>query len=105
MIDPKRIKAGWRLFATTALVWVVGLLISAFFMSSSMPFAMPLRIRLKIMFVIGVIQLAAAALTILVLFPIRRRSPRMRFWSVVMVAAVIAMTSLYYFMWITRISD
>lgn len=99
--DPRRIQWGWKLLGAAFGLWLIGLLLN--------PISMPMRlwievpVRLKLLIGVASLQLIAVILAAIWLFPVVRRR-KMRLWSIALMIAVVAITSLYHFNWLTRLN-
>ena len=100
--DPKRIEWGWKLLAAAFGLWLVGLLLN--------PVSLPMKlwigtpVRLFLLWGVAVAQMAVAILAAVWLYPVIRRR-KLRLWSMALMIAVIAMSTLYHFKWLTTLGD
>ena len=100
--DPKRIEWGYKLLVGAFGLWLVGLVLN--------PVAMPMKlwigvpVRLILLWGVTFAQLAAVILAAVWLFPVVRRR-KLRMWSLVLMIAVIVMSSFYHFKWLTSLGD
>ena len=100
--DPKRIEWGYKLLMGAFGLWLVGLILN--------PVSLPMRLwierptRFFLLWGVSFAQIAVAILAAVWLYPVVRRR-KLRMWSLALMLAVIAMSSIYHFKWLTTLSE
>lgn len=100
-IDPKRVKLGWSFLWAAFGLWVLGLVLNP--ISAPIALKVPSAIRLDALFLVAALQLAAVLIAALLLVPLARRH-KVRLWSILLMVTAVALTSLYHFSWLDRLS-
>ena len=98
--DPKRVKWGWKLLAGAFGLWLLGLILNPVSLPMMLWIGVPARLFL--LWGVAFAQLAAVLLAAVWLYPVVRRR-KMRMWSLALMVAVIVMSTLYHFKWLTSL--
>ena len=99
-VATKRVTLGWKILGAAFVLWAVGLFLNP--ITFQMPLLAGMMIRLRVVFVVAIVQLLLAiAGAVLVLPAARRRGVRIS--AIVLLVAVVAMTSLFHLTWVARL--
>jgi len=99
-VDPKRVALGWKILGAAFVLWAVGLFLNP--ITFQMPLLAGMMIRLRVVFVVAIVQLLLAIAGAVLVLPSARRR-RLRISAIVLLVVVVAMTSLFHLTWVARL--
>ncbi|MEO7563606.1 MAG: hypothetical protein ABIR63_06390, partial [Sphingomicrobium sp.] len=94
-----RVAMGWKLLWGSLGLWLLGLVLNPVSLPAALLIGVPLRFKLLIF--VAALQLVAVVLAAIWLWPVVRRR-RLSLWSIVLMVLLVAMSSLYHFVWLNR---
>ncbi len=96
----KRVALGWKILGATFVLWAVGLFLNPITFQMSLGAGM--MIRLKVVLAVAIVQLLLAIAGAVLVLPAAHRGA-VRISAIVLVVALVAMTSLFHVTWAARL--
>ena len=98
-VATKRVALGWKILSAAFVLWAVGLFLNP--ITFQMPLGAGMMIRLRVVLVVAIVQLLLAIAGAVLVLPAHRRAFRIS--AIVLVVALMAMTSLFHLIWVARL--